>query len=674
MRRLILTLTLALMGCVPMLAGTIPVTGTIRTPDGKLFNGSVKMTLSYPGRDSCSSNIVVPTSINWRVQNGTIQSGALITPNDCIEPGNTVYLAEYFTAAGMRVMQNPFYVSGQSFNLGTATPTTLTTSNISFSDFGNLTNVSTAKLNNTETCVRSGATADVKIRAAIAALPSTGGIVDCTDLQGAQTISGLITIDKPVTLLLGYATFTMTKGILITSDGVVVAGKGPGKTTLFVAAGMAFADNDPILAAYGGTYPSPTTTINNTHINSLTIDGNQANLTNRPYANDTHGNGININRASKCRVTDVEVKNIVWQGVVVTNNNTGATGCEVDHNWVTQFGEFGIGVESISRQWSVHENIITLGLTTAETSGGSIGIYAASLNADVGGANNDDGQINDNIIYSVTNAGIVLQDGAHRTSVHGNTISTAANCIALLYTTDDSRVIRDVSIQDNTCRNASSSGSSAAILVSGPSTNKFEGISIRGNKIIDSGGAAVIVQNAFEPVIAGNTIRVTGSVVGSRDEGIFVATARSPQIFGNMITDGGEAINISGAGVTDAVVSNNYLYGNSPNGITDTGTRTVDRCNWTSTTVGCTNSMPVFRADGTPILNPHMIVEQQALSSGTATINFAAGVSFTSTSTYFCFFANNTADRDISVQKTTGGRIDLGGTGSDQANVACVGN
>lgn len=57
-----------------------------------------------------------------------------------------------------------------------------------------------------------GATAGAKIAAAIADLPSTGGIVDARGLEGAQTIAQDVGsgVTKPVELLLGAATFAVS--------------------------------------------------------------------------------------------------------------------------------------------------------------------------------------------------------------------------------------------------------------------------------------------------------------------------------------------------------------------------------------------------------------------------------------------------------------------------------
>lgn len=214
-------------------ASTIPVTGTISLPDGSKLTGTVRLTLSYSAaRDTTNNNVVVAQSVLFRVQQGTLQSSAQIVPNDVLQPANTWYTAEYFTSSGARVAQAHFYISGQTFDLGSATPTPATTSNLNFGYFTGLTNVTTASFNNRATCQRSGASAGVKIVAALAAV-SSGGIADCTDLQGAQSITQNITIPAGVTLLLGAATFTIsTNSQIKMSSSTALVGLGPELTVI----------------------------------------------------------------------------------------------------------------------------------------------------------------------------------------------------------------------------------------------------------------------------------------------------------------------------------------------------------------------------------------------------------------------------------------------------------
>lgn len=118
---------------MPCYAGTIPLTGTIRTPQGTLLNGRVDLSLSYSAaRDTSANNIIVASKVSFPVRNGALPANAQIAPNDVLQPRNTTYLAEYFTSAGSKIGQNNFYIAGASFNLGAALPTTITTSNISF--------------------------------------------------------------------------------------------------------------------------------------------------------------------------------------------------------------------------------------------------------------------------------------------------------------------------------------------------------------------------------------------------------------------------------------------------------------------------------------------------------------------------------------------------------------
>jgi hypothetical protein len=74
-----------------------------------------------------------------------------------------------------------------------------------------------------------GATADAKINAALAALPSTGGVINAKGLVGSQSFSAAIVITKPCVLLLpapSAATFTFSSlhAIQVKSSNVVING------------------------------------------------------------------------------------------------------------------------------------------------------------------------------------------------------------------------------------------------------------------------------------------------------------------------------------------------------------------------------------------------------------------------------------------------------------------
>lgn len=224
----IITAILCMFLWVPVIyAGTVPVTGTIYAASGARFNGTVRMTLSYPGTDTTSGRLVSPQAATFKINNGTIQSGATITPNDIISPGNTFYVTAFFASSGAMVRQNNFYVSGSQIDLGTATPTALTSSNLSFNNFTSLVNVTSSSINGVPTCVRAGASTGAKIIAAINELPSTGGIVDCGD-QTSGTISADIFsgITKKVLVYMGAGSFTQSVQINL-HDGQMIVGQGP---------------------------------------------------------------------------------------------------------------------------------------------------------------------------------------------------------------------------------------------------------------------------------------------------------------------------------------------------------------------------------------------------------------------------------------------------------------
>jgi hypothetical protein len=74
-----------------------------------------------------------------------------------------------------------------------------------------------------------GANAGLKLAAAVAASPATGAFIDARAIQGAQTISATISVTKPVTILLGPATFACSADpcILMLANYAQLWGIGP---------------------------------------------------------------------------------------------------------------------------------------------------------------------------------------------------------------------------------------------------------------------------------------------------------------------------------------------------------------------------------------------------------------------------------------------------------------
>lgn len=212
----------ALLLSVPAFAGTIPVTGTIRNPQGNLFNGRIRFILSTAtARDFTASNLIVAQLVEYPVQNGTLPAAARITPNDVLQPANTFYTAQYVTAFGTVIAQNVFYIQSPTFNIGNATPTPLTTSNISFTRFVGLDQVTSKNINNRRMCDQfTGATEGAKILACVNDLPSTGGTADASGIEGNQTWSSCWAtgITKRATVVIGSGTHAIAANCTIPAN------------------------------------------------------------------------------------------------------------------------------------------------------------------------------------------------------------------------------------------------------------------------------------------------------------------------------------------------------------------------------------------------------------------------------------------------------------------------
>jgi hypothetical protein len=87
-----------------------------------------------------------------------------------------------------------------------------------------------------------GTTASARIAACIADLPNTGGVADAREFEGEQAISSNLFagVTKPVTLLLGAATFNISVTQVISGDNIFVIGMGGSGRLSHAAAGTSF--------------------------------------------------------------------------------------------------------------------------------------------------------------------------------------------------------------------------------------------------------------------------------------------------------------------------------------------------------------------------------------------------------------------------------------------------
>jgi hypothetical protein len=103
--------------------------------------------------------------------------------------------------------------------------------------------LTTPRLNNIRFADQfAGADAGAKIAAAIADLPAEGGTVDARGFEGTQAFTSTLALNKPITLLLGNATFIMTGGttelIRIGSQHVQIIGNGWANTVFQIGSGV----------------------------------------------------------------------------------------------------------------------------------------------------------------------------------------------------------------------------------------------------------------------------------------------------------------------------------------------------------------------------------------------------------------------------------------------------
>ena len=170
----------------------------------------------------------------------------------------------------------------------------------------------------------SGDDAGEKIAAAIADLPSTGGIVDARGLEGAQTCTGDVFsgVTKPVTLFLGACTCTLSATWGLQTDGIQIIGLGPGVTTLKVG-------NSQNTAAIVASKTSGTVTVNNIRVANLTVDGNRAN-------NTTAYHGLFFQYVTHGWIENVEVHSSEDGGIDVGNGAVAgptSTDIEIRGSW-----------------------------------------------------------------------------------------------------------------------------------------------------------------------------------------------------------------------------------------------------------------------------------------------------------------------------------------------------
>lgn len=118
----------------PTHATTSTLTGTIVDAQGNAIKGTIlTMQLPVPAQDTATNTAITNSPVQYRLVNGVIQSGPPLYDVNGLQPLNLYYTAKVYDSAGNYVATlGNYVVTGASFNLGAAVPTSITTSNVSF--------------------------------------------------------------------------------------------------------------------------------------------------------------------------------------------------------------------------------------------------------------------------------------------------------------------------------------------------------------------------------------------------------------------------------------------------------------------------------------------------------------------------------------------------------------
>ena len=363
-----------------------------------------------------------------------------------------------------------------------------------------------------------------------------------------------------------YMVSSTTDAIKINYDNVRLYGDGIGSTIFKNLA----SSTGTVIHAYKGTYPGGLTPLNNVIIENLTVDGNQANITHN--ATDTYQNGINFDYPSDCIVHQCEVKNVVFQGIVMQGSGDGLSkNCKIYACDVSACGEYGIGVEGGMWKTIVSNNTVHDLITVPEIAGGGIGIYVGQVS--------QTGQSNlviGNVVSNTPCHGIQVGDGSVYALVCDNTLTntgtTAGSAIKVAF---NSTSPNHVQISGNKI-SAGSDKDSAAIVVLNASTSVGYS-TVNGNTIADSAGGGIQINSGTGATVSGNTIAGIGAGAGTITSGIRLSgSCLNTEVSGNVInTTAGNGVEIVAGCTNSAIRSDNRYLNIGGTSVSDSGTNTI---------------------------------------------------------------------------------------------------
>lgn len=137
MRRIGITAAILLLCGIPFIrvhaaATTSILTGTLTDSQGNPLNGYLVAQLPVPAQYTPGNIAVSPIPVRFNVVNGAIAGGAPLYDTAALQPQNLYYSINAYDNSGSYVFGGNFVVTGSTFNLGAATPTSILTNNVSY--------------------------------------------------------------------------------------------------------------------------------------------------------------------------------------------------------------------------------------------------------------------------------------------------------------------------------------------------------------------------------------------------------------------------------------------------------------------------------------------------------------------------------------------------------------
>lgn len=209
--------------------------------------------------------------------------------------------------------------------------------------------------------------------------------------------------------------FILPSALVMDASNTTLACSPLHQTTLTIDPPSGYTDS--VILGAGYAYPGQSGLLQNDHVYGCVINGNQAALTHTP--NDTYGEGINMNYFAHSSVEHNYIENVADMGAVFEGGTFQSFDDHLNHNEITNWGEYALCLCGGEMQSSANENTYWAPRGTAS------GIYiAGSGNSAVAGGSDDGDTANDNIGYGNrdNNDGLIAGPFSDYSTFNDNTI------------------------------------------------------------------------------------------------------------------------------------------------------------------------------------------------------------------------------------------------------------